>query len=457
METSIQTVHFEQDYNAIVLKGISYDVRQNVHIILLIDISDSMNDGNKLDQVKKSMEFLLTVLQDNDYISLITFGDESNIIFQTLPMNSFHKEVVKEKIISLQTDGCTNLSAGLMNIQNIPLLPSTIKSGVLLLTDGHANVGVSNSQGLQNIVNHLLQNVNPSLSITTVGYGSSHKAELLQEIATVGSGSYNIVTNLEEIASIFGEVFGGLSTIVAQNVSVELPNQSQAFTGFNVENNKIKVGDIYSENETILFYKVADLSSPVKVIFDNMIDYTHHEQTIIPSVNSVNSPNPEKNIITAFYRFKVSSLLKKVVSEGISDEVKQEAQEIVDDLNNLECREDLIIQMLLDDCEKIVDTNGQNINHTQAVNYLQHSAYLSLGRGHRSIQEEEDVHSHSILQRVTNLSYESDGSDDSDDTNPVTVSAPRRNFSSVQSPFSNRMQSRHSEAMRTLSTQQPEE
>ena len=46
---------------------------------------------------------------------------------------------------------------------------------------------------------------------------------------------------------------------------------------------------------------------------------------------------------------------------------------------------------------------------------------------------------------------------DSEEENPVIVqSAARRNFSSVQSPFSNRMQSRHSEAMRTLSSQHPE-
>jgi hypothetical protein len=322
----------------------------------------------------------------------------------------------------------------------------------LLLTDGHANLGITSSQGIREILNHLLQDVNPALSVTTVGYGANHNAELLQQIAILGSGSYNIVTNLEEVASIFGEVFGGLSTIVAQNLSVTLPDDTIPFTGYHVENNVIKVGDLYAENEIILFYTVNDVvnaSLPVKISYDNMIDYTHHDITETPLLNNANPP--AKNITISFYRLKVSNLLKKIATEGPSDDIKQEAQRILERLNLLDYKEDLIIQMLMDECEKIISTN--HISHSQAVNYLQHSAYFSLGRGLRST-EEEDVHSNSILHRATNLSYDSDGSEDS---NPVVMSAPRRNLSSVQSPFSNRMQNRHSEAMRTLSTQQPED
>ncbi len=253
---------------AITCKGHASTTRQPVHLIFVIDTSDSMNDSilssqagfSKLQQVKKSIEFLLPLLTNTDFVSMISFGDTSSIHLERTVMNEDGKKRVQGILRDLRTDGCTNMSAGLLDVQEV-IQPTSIKQGVLLLTDGHANMGVSTTSGLESIVNQMT-NLNPSLTLTTIGYGKDHNAELLRSMAVVGSGSYNVVYNLEGIATTFGEVLGGLTTVVAQNVTIQLPYGSEVYSGYAKQMSgshvTVKVGDIYAENEIVVLCDIPD-------------------------------------------------------------------------------------------------------------------------------------------------------------------------------------------------------
>ena len=143
---------------AIVCKGHASTARQPVHLIFVIDTSDSMNDSilssqagfSKLQQVKKSIEFLLPLLTPTDFVSMISFGDVSTTHLQCVAMDDEGKKQVQLVLRDLRTDGCTNMSAGLLDVQELANL--SMKQGVLLLTDGHANMGVSTTSGLESIV-----------------------------------------------------------------------------------------------------------------------------------------------------------------------------------------------------------------------------------------------------------------------------------------------------------------
>jgi hypothetical protein len=373
---------------AVIVRGDATAVgeRNHVHLIFTIDISDSMHDAGKLSSVKKSMEFIIPLLTPNDLVSVITFGEESSIILNKVPASN--TETILYKIRSLRTDGCTNLSAGLMNITDcLTDTPPEYKTGVLLLTDGHANRGVSTATGLNQIVQQLLT-ATPSLTLTTVGYGDDHNIELLRDMATTGAGSYNIVYTLENVATTFGEVLGGLTTVVAQNVVAHFPPGTILRTGYATQTGadgtiQVRVGDVYAENEIIILATLPEgENSAVRVTGHNMRTFASIDDTLAIAEAG---PVMPKNVEQASFRYRVSSLLKEgTVSSVNRAEIKRKAETLLTELKELPYAEEQLIQMMIDDMETLLESLEAPLEVANTSQMAQHSAYLAFGRGTRT-------------------------------------------------------------------------
>ena len=109
---------------AITLKGIASEISQATHLVLVIDVSDSMeyHDGEsltKLASVKMSIEFLLPLLTPRDMVSIITFGEDSHIHLTAEQISETGRLNIQRKVSGLRTAGCTNMSAGLLDIQRL--------------------------------------------------------------------------------------------------------------------------------------------------------------------------------------------------------------------------------------------------------------------------------------------------------------------------------------------------
>ena len=243
---------------AIRLKAPENVTRVPTHIILLIDVSESMIDDHKLANVKRCAASIINFLNDSDTVSLITFGETAEVHLKQVPADQIHKDTIRGRIESLQVNGCTNLSAGLGLVQQV-CEGSTQKSGLLLLTDGHANRGVSDPATLHNIVS-MIHERTPNLSIHCVGYGNDHNAELLQGIAQSVQGSYNIVNSIEDTAFAFGETLGGLMSCAFQNVTVSVPKDSIIHGPFVTRRSDsqtiIHIGDVYSGTKPLVLVDI---------------------------------------------------------------------------------------------------------------------------------------------------------------------------------------------------------
>ncbi len=455
---------------AITIKGAESTARQPVHIIFVIDTSDSMNDSgsqtseiSKLEQVKKSIEFLLPLLTPSDFVSMISFGDTSSVQCQGVAVTDEGRSQIQTILRKLHTDGCTNMSAGLLDIHEVieETNLESMKQGVLLLTDGHANVGISNVAGLSSIVQQLM-NRNPSLTFSTIGYGQDHNAELMRTMAVTGSGSYNVVYNLEGIATTFGDVLGGLTTVVAQNVSIQLPYGTVVHSGYMTSNTSshvtVKVGDVYAENEIII---LCDISSDNTILVKGVDMRSLERLNISPIIADAPDETPQ-NIQLAYYRYKVSGILNQAANEHMmTDSLKLETQNLLNELRSVSYASDVLVQMMIDDLEQLI-----RVRHVNTTNVAQHSAFLSLGRGLRSENPDEDPFGPVLSARPAFMSPQqrpmtppiltqednfTDLDEREEDTNVRTPG--RRTFSDIASPFSNRVQHHNIARMRTSSQQ----
>jgi Mg-chelatase subunit ChlD len=445
----------------ILLKGDVADVRQSVHLIFVIDVSDSMNDSGKLGNVKKSMEFIIPLLQDDDLVSVITFGETSDILLDRI--SAAEKSAILYKVQGLKTDGCTNMSAGLMNIRSCLEGHSAAasesgagaaqsrKTGILMLTDGHANRGASSPEALKEIVTRITEEWS-DLTLTTIGYSHDHFAALLQDMATVGKGSYNVVYNLEQVATTFGEVLGGLTTVVAQNVVVHLPPNSKPLTGYTVIEKtngvkEVRVGDVYAENEVIVLCELPAGVTEVRITGHNMVNHSIIDAMVPVVVPSVDECVP-KAMEQAHYRYEVSSLLKAYSTNSQAHSTADwlaKAEGLCNQLKGLSYASEQLVQMMIDDMENMMESlrNPRNyLSPMETTQMAQHSAYLALGRGLRvaSSQPMEDPQPQVRFAMPAS----------------APASPPQRTaqVDNLQSPFSNRAQRNVTSILRATSSQQ---
>ncbi|KAL9647647.1 hypothetical protein ABK040_015137 [Willaertia magna] len=253
--------------------------RSGLDLICVIDKSGSMA-GSKIDLVRKTLSFMVEQLKDNDRIALVEFDSNVSTSLQLVNMNEQGKKQAKKSIEAIRAGSCTNLSGGLfagLDIIANRQKPNEITS-VLLFTDGLANEGITTTTEIvQKMEKYIHSEIKQNLSVFCFGFGNDVDANMLTSIAQAGSGLYYFVRSVDEIPKSFGDVLGGLVSVIGQTIKVKLePNQNvklkKVFTTFRKQDleggvgSEIQIGDIYSEEkkDIVFVLTLPALSSPIE-------------------------------------------------------------------------------------------------------------------------------------------------------------------------------------------------
>ncbi|MBI1183216.1 VWA domain-containing protein [bacterium] len=193
--------------------------RKPLNISLVIDRSGSMQ-GDKLAYVKKAAEFVVDNLNATDFLSIVSYDEEIITEWAAGPVTD--KTLIKQKINSLFDRGSTNLGGGLLQgyAEVKKHFNANYTNRVLLLTDGLANVGITNPVQLMQMAKNY--NIEHNISLSTFGVGIDYNEDLLQGMAEYGAGNYYFISSPEDIPAIFKQELEGLLAIVAQNSLLEI-------------------------------------------------------------------------------------------------------------------------------------------------------------------------------------------------------------------------------------------
>lgn len=195
-----------------------------LNLSVVLDRSGSMS-GEPLQQAKAAATLLVRQLWPEDVVSVVAYDDEVETVAE--PAIGGEQGDVVERIGSIETRGCTNLSGGWLRGRE--LVARHRRDGaanrVLLLTDGQANVGLTDPAQLVGLCRAALDG---GITTTTIGFGAHYDEVLLRHMAEAGGGSAYYIEDPDQAPAVFAQEIEGLLSLSAQNLTVDLRPASAA-------------------------------------------------------------------------------------------------------------------------------------------------------------------------------------------------------------------------------------
>ena len=178
----------------------SMDGYADNNLILLLDVSASMNSKEKLPLLKESFKRLLLILRETDILTIIIYSGEAQLVLK--PTSCYEKEKIIKVLDELKSGGSTNLTDGLK------LAYSTAESNfiangnnrIILATDGRFHV----DKKLSKLIKKKTKS-NVSLSIFQFGE-LKVKNKILEELSSVSKGNYEFINSQNVALKLVKEV-----------------------------------------------------------------------------------------------------------------------------------------------------------------------------------------------------------------------------------------------------------
>ena len=200
--------------------------RAPLDVVVVLDRSGSMS-GEPLESVTAATAQLLRLAGPDDRLAVVAFDDEVQLV---LPLGHHLPDHAARTVRAIQPGGSTNLSGGWL--KGLELLTSAPRPEalrrIIVLTDGHANAGIT---GADQLVPLIKSGYGHGVTTSCIGFGDGHDEQLLASLADGGMGNDYWCAGPDQAAQVFADEFGGLASVVAQNVSVEItPSDAVAVT-----------------------------------------------------------------------------------------------------------------------------------------------------------------------------------------------------------------------------------
>ncbi|MEH2106047.1 vWA domain-containing protein [Nostoc sp.] len=192
--------------------------RRNLNLSLVIDRSGSMA-GAPLHHALKAAESVVDQLEPDDILSVVVYDDEVDSVVP--PQAVTNKSALKNSIRKVRAGGITNLSGGwLKGCEHVKtrLDPQKINR-VLLLTDGHANMGIQDPKVLTATSG---QKAEEGITTTTLGFAQGFNEDLLIGMARAATGNFYFIQSIDEASEVFSIELDSLRAVVGQNLKVTL-------------------------------------------------------------------------------------------------------------------------------------------------------------------------------------------------------------------------------------------
>jgi Ca-activated chloride channel family protein len=175
------------------------------NLVLLVDISGSMDMPNRLPLLKSAFKMLAGNLREKDTVSIVVYGGAVGVLL--FPTAGSNKEKIIKAIEEMQPGGSTPGESGIKLAYAVAKKHFIPKGNnrIILTTDGDFNVGVQTEQELDELISRHRES---GIYLTCLGVGmGNYKDSKIQTLARKGNGNFAYVDNFQEAEKIIMKEF----------------------------------------------------------------------------------------------------------------------------------------------------------------------------------------------------------------------------------------------------------
>ena len=262
------------------IKGyaVPHATRPRANLVFLIDTSGSMNAPNRLPLVKQSLSMLLTQLDGNDRVAIVTYAGHAGTALE--PTAASEKAKILGVIERLDARGSTAGAEGIR--QAYALAEQNFDANgvnrVILATDGDFNVGITNRDELKGFIERQ-RGKGIFLSILGFGMGNYNDA-LMQALAQNGNGAAAYIDTINEARKVLVDEATSTLIPIAKDVKIQVEFNPATVAEYRLigyetrllnrddfNNDKVDAGDVGSGQTVTALYEIVPVSGP-RVISD---------------------------------------------------------------------------------------------------------------------------------------------------------------------------------------------
>lgn len=256
--------------------GLPQGERPPVNLVLLLDVSGSMEDPDKLPLLQKSLSMLVKEMTAEDRISIVVYAGNAGVVLE--PTKGSETAKITAAINNLSAGGSTAGGEGIRRAYELAE-ENMIKGGVnrvILATDGDFNVGITDSEQLEDFVARKRES---GVTLTVLGFGQgNYNDAMMQTLAQAGNGNAAYIDNLNEARKVLVDEMAGTIFTIAGDVKFQIEFNPACVAEYRLigyetrmletadfNNDKVDAGDIGAGHRVTALYEITPVGSSARL------------------------------------------------------------------------------------------------------------------------------------------------------------------------------------------------
>ncbi|MGE3142856.1 MAG: von Willebrand factor type A domain-containing protein [Hyphomonadaceae bacterium] len=194
--------------------------RPPLNLVLLIDVSGSMNPPERLPLALQGFRMLVNDLSARDHVAIVVYAGAAGAVLE--PTAGNQKGAILAALEQLRAGGSTAGGEGLRLAY--ALAQRNFQRGavnrVMIATDGDFNVGINDPQALQDFVSRERER---GIYLSVLGFGGgNYNDALMQRLAQNGNGTAAYIDTLAEARRVLHDEMASTLFPIADDVKIQI-------------------------------------------------------------------------------------------------------------------------------------------------------------------------------------------------------------------------------------------
>jgi Ca-activated chloride channel family protein len=278
------------------LQGYNIVPRQRppLNLVLLLDVSGSMNAANKLPLLQQSFRMLIDQLNARDRVSIVVYAGAAGTVLEPTP-GPVHGRILAA-LDSLRPGGSTAGAEGLRQAYALAEQNYNRNSvnRVIIGTDGDFNVGIADPEQLQDFIERK-RDTGIYLSVFGFGGGNYNDA-LMQRLAQNGNGVAVYIDTVNEARRVLRDEMAANLFTIANDVKIQVEFNPARVAEYRLigyetrmlrredfNNDAVDAGEIGAGHSVTAIYEITPVGGPT---FTDPLRYSQGARPAPPSTAS---------------------------------------------------------------------------------------------------------------------------------------------------------------------------